>query len=123
KWAEAEVSTTAAAAALQMNADRSGIHADGQDLSFITVTVIDKNGLPVPDAQNKIAFSIDGPGEIVATDNGNPADMGSFSSKQRNAFSGLALVIIKSQKSRPGIITVKATAAGLKETKITVTSR
>jgi beta-galactosidase len=123
KWAEAEVTTTDAAAALQMNADRSGIHANGQDLSFITVTVTDKNGLPVPDAQNKIAFTIDGPAEIVATDNGNPADMVSFSSKQRNAFSGLALVIIKSKKNRPGIITVKATADGLKETKITVTSR
>ena len=85
--------TTDNAAQLKARADRKIINADGDDLSFITVSIADKNGLTVPEANNKVSFTIEGPGEIVATDNGDPANMVSFASKEREAYFGLLLVI------------------------------
>nr|AIA88804.1 CAZy families GH2 protein [uncultured Podospora] len=89
------------------------IKPDGEDLSFITVSITDENGLTVPDASNELTFSIEGPGEIIATDNGDAADMTAFPSKIRKAFAGKALVIVQSQKGKSGSIKVTATADGL----------
>jgi len=122
EWAEDIVKTTGKPAALTLSADRNEINADGKDLSFITVKVIDENGLTVPTATNNIEFEIDGPGEIVATDNGNPTDFVEFPSHKRKAFSGLALVIIRSREGEPGAITVTAKSAGLEESNVIVKS-
>ena len=66
KWATDEMKTSGPAAKLTLQPDRAKIAADGQDLSYITVTVADKNGLLVPRSNNHIKFEIEGPGEIVA---------------------------------------------------------
>jgi beta-galactosidase len=114
-WAETVVKTTGDASGIQMEADRSTIYADGTDLCFVTVKVVDANGLTVPVAENKIKFEITGgPGEIVATDNGDPTDLNTFSNPERNAFNGMALVIIRSKAGQKGDILVTATADGLK---------
>jgi beta-galactosidase len=113
-WAQEIVKTTGEAFQLIMSADRKVIDADGSDLSFITVQVADKNGLVVPNASNKINFRLEGPGEIVATDNGDPANMVSFDSKEREAYSGLVLVIIRSLKGKAGIIKISASSSDLK---------
>ena len=55
----------------------------------------------MPRTNNKIDFSIEGPGEIVATDNGDPTNMVSFSSKKREAFNGLCLVVVRSIAGLP----------------------
>lgn len=110
-WANATVSTAGDAAGLQLNADRTVIQADGLDLSFITATVVDENGDVVPFADNAISFSVEGPGEIVATDNGDPADFTPFPSAERKAYSGLALAVVRS--NGPGTITVSAAGDGL----------
>ena len=73
----------------------------------------DKNGSIVPVASNKITFSIEGPAEILATGNGNPADLVSFASKERDAYFGMALVIVRSQKGKPGNIKITASSPGL----------
>jgi beta-galactosidase len=122
-WAEDVVRTTGKASQLLISADRKTIMADGMDLSFITVKVADKNGLVIPDAANKISFEIEGPGEIAATDNGDPADLVSFASKQREAYSGLVLAIVRSQNGKPGTIKVKAKSEGLKESMILITTQ
>jgi beta-galactosidase len=114
-WAEATVRTTGAPTALQLEADRSIIHADGVDLCYITTQVVDPDGLVVPMANNPITFSISGgPGEIVATDNGDATDLTTFSSPQRNAFSGLALVIVRIKAGQKGDVHLSANSAGLK---------
>lgn len=123
KWAEEVVKTTGEATQLQAIADRSQIQADGRDLSFITVKIADRNGFVVPHSNNRIEFSIEGPGEIVATDNGDSYNMESFSSHQRNAFNGLALVIVRAKKGEKGPITVTAKSTGLTETKVAVLSK
>jgi beta-galactosidase len=74
---------------------------------------LDKDGLLVPRADNQITFGITGPGEIVATDNGDPADLVAFPSKERNAFSGLALVIVRGKAGLRGKIKVTAKSSGL----------
>lgn len=112
--------TTGKPHGLALKADRSSIAANGRDLSFITVKVVDEDGLVVPDADNEITFSIEGPGEIVATDNGNPADMVAFPSNTRKAFSGLALVIVKGNPEESGELKLKAESKGLEREVIVV---
>lgn len=99
-------------------ADRSTIKSDGKDLSFITIKIVDKDGLMVPDANNKIQFSLEGDGAIVATDNGDPANLVSFASHEREAYHGLALAIIRANKK--GTIKLIATANGLQQTVIEI---
>lgn len=113
KWAEDSVETTGAAAGLSLKPDRKTIAADGTDLSFVTLSVLDKDGRTVPNADNAITFEISGPGEIVATDNGDPTDLNAFPSHDRKAFSGLALVIVKAKPGEAGTITVTARSTGL----------
>jgi beta-galactosidase len=120
KWAESIVKTTDEPARLEALADRDEIRADGKDLAFITVRVTDKTGLTVPTAKNPINFEIEGSGEIVATDNGDPTNFVPFPSHEREAFSGLALVIVRSKPGESGSITVTAKSPGLKETQVVI---
>ncbi|CAO2657636.1 Nn.00g037620.m01.CDS01 [Neocucurbitaria sp. VM-36] len=122
EWATATVRTTGAAAKLRLKADRSNIAANGNDLSFITLEIVDSNGDVVPNANNAITFSASGPGEIVATDNGFQADFTPFPSKNRNAFNGLALAIVKANKGQGGSVIITAKAEGLAEGSVTVTA-
>jgi beta-galactosidase len=121
KWATDEVKTTGAAEKLALEPDRAKIAADGKDLSYVTLKIEDKKGLMVPRTKNEIHFDIEGPGEIVATDNGDATDLNIFSSHDRKAFNGLALVIVRATK--PGAITVTAHADGLKEATAKITAK
>ena len=121
KWASDIVKTTGAAQKLTMQPDRAKIKADGSDLSYVTVTVTDKSGLQVPRSKNHIQFTVEGPGEIVATDNGDATSLVSFQSPERDAFNGMALVIVRAKAGQAGTIVLKGKADGLAacETKIT----
>lgn len=114
-WASASVHTAGDAAGIELSADRSTILGDGVDLAYITASVVDVSGNVVPRANNSITFSVDGPGEIVATDNGYQADYTPFPSATRNAFSGLALAIVRGKSGTPGSVTVTAKAEGLQQ--------
>ncbi|MDG5766206.1 beta-galactosidase GalB [Balneolales bacterium ANBcel1] len=122
EWAEASVQTTGEAARLEASADRAVISADGYDLSFITITLHDEEGRFVRNADNQISFSIDGAGEIVATDNGDPTDMNPFPSHERRALSGKALVIVRGLDGEPGEMTITAESEGLETASVTVRS-
>ncbi|MCB0776921.1 MAG: DUF4982 domain-containing protein [Chitinophagaceae bacterium] len=123
QWAEETVQTTGKPAQLVLSADRKNINNDGDDLSFITVSVTDENGLTVPNAMNDIEFNIEGPGEIVATDNGDPASLVSFSSTKRKAYFGLALVIIRFEKGAMDDIKVTASSPGLRQASVVITGK
>lgn len=113
EWATDVVQTTGPAAELTLAPDRAKIAADGKDLSYVTVTVADDKGRLVPRSKNHIKFDLEGPGEIVAVDNGDATSFEPFQAKERNAFNGLALVIVRA--TQPGEITLKAHADGLKD--------
>jgi Glycoside hydrolase family 2 C-terminal domain 5/F5/8 type C domain/Domain of unknown function (DUF4982) len=116
-WAEDVMKTAGAAAKLLLNPDRSDIKADGQDLSFVTVTITDSLGVLVPRSKNVVEFEISGPGEIVAVDNGDATSFESFKGSQHSAYNGLALVVLRSKLGQTGNITLTAKSTGLQSEK------
>jgi beta-galactosidase len=122
RWAEERVRTTGEPARLVASADQTKILADGKDLTFITVRVTDAKGLTAPRAGNPITFTLTGPGEIVATDNGDPTDLVPFPSPERKAFNGVALVIVRSKMQQPGVIEVTAKSPGLRTARVVIKS-
>jgi beta-galactosidase len=122
-WAEDVVKTTGKPAALLMSADRKILHADGADLAFVTVDVADKAGLTVPRASDRVTFALSGPGEIVATDNGDPTSLESFQSTTRKAFNGKLLAIVRTRAGQGGEVVLTASAPGLIDAKVTLESQ
>ncbi|MGH8024641.1 MAG: DUF4982 domain-containing protein, partial [Limisphaerales bacterium] len=118
KWATDVVQTTGPAAKLVLAANHDKISVGRDELSYVTVSVEDKNGRVVPQAANLIHFQVSGPGRIVATDNGDPTDLTSFPSPDRKAFHGLALAIVRGTES--GGLTVKATSDGLRSARLSI---
>ncbi|WP_183568741.1 beta-galactosidase GalB [Mucilaginibacter sp. SP1R1] len=117
-----EIHTAGAPAKIELLADRSLINADGKDLSFITVKILDKDGNVVPDADNLVNFKINGEAFIAGVDNGDPVSHDSFKVNYRKAFHGLALAIVQA-KEKAGSITFTATADGLQNASITLKSK
>jgi len=77
------------------------------------VRIEDKDGNLCPLAANLVHFHVEGAGKIAAVDNGNAASVEPFQSDRRKAFSGLALLIVKSSAGQPGAISVEASSDGL----------
>jgi beta-galactosidase len=129
-----EVRTAGPPARIALSPDRAAIDADGDDLSFVTVRIEDKDGNLVPGAENLVKFAVTG-GAIAGVDNGNAASIEPFQADYRKAFSGMALVIVRSQaKSRrgsppdsePGVagrIKVVATSEGLAQAAAEIATR
>ena len=120
EWAEDKMVTTGKASQLSLAADHSAVSADGSDLVYITVRIEDKNKLPVPRSNNLVNFSIEGPGKIVAVDNGDATSHDPFQASDRKAYNGLCLVIVKADKGATGTFTVKAASKGLKGSEIVI---
>jgi beta-galactosidase len=95
----------------------------GQELAYVTVTVIDKDGVMAPRGANRLTFELDGPGEIVATDNGDATSLEPFQSTERKAFNGMAGAIVRGKAGQPGTLWLSVKSDGLKEAKINLTSR
>ncbi|HEY9509036.1 MAG TPA: beta-galactosidase GalB [Verrucomicrobiae bacterium] len=123
KWASETVKTTGAASKLTLKPDHRRIMADGKDLSFVTVTVADNHGEMVPRSKNRIHFEIEGPGEIVATDNGDATSLESFQLPDRNAFNGLCLVIVRAKAGQGGTIRLTAHSDGLESASTTIRAK
>lgn len=113
--------TAGKATNIKLSADRKEIQSNGQDLSFITIEIIDKDGILEPNASNKLEFELKGPGVIVAVDNANLKDSDPYMSKKRSAWKGKALVVIKSTKES-GIISLKVKSPDLKNSSINIQS-
>lgn len=123
EWARSSMKTAGAAAGLQASADRSIIGNDGRDLSFVSVRIVDKDGLLSPRAKQRVRFTVEGPGELVATDNGDATSFESFQSPERAAFNGMVLAIVRAKAGAAGTITVRASAEGLKPASVTIRSK
>jgi len=95
-----------------LNCDVNTLKADGCDLSVISVAIKDDKGRVVPTANNMVKFSIDGPGRIIGTGNGNPTSHESDKASQRMAFNGYCLVLVQSEK-QVGEIRLKAVSENL----------
>ena len=117
-----EVRTAGAPAALTLSPDRAEIKADGSDLSFITVTVSDRDGNTVPHAANLVTFSVEGPGTIAGVDNGSQTSMEPFRADYRKAYNGKCLVVLKAGKEK-GEIRITASSEGLPDAAVVVKVR
>ncbi len=117
-----EVKTAGVPARIVLSADRNKIKSNGKDLSYITVKVVDKDGVVVPDAENLINFEVKGGGNLVGVDNGSPISMESFKADHRKAFHGMALVVIKS-KDKSETIVLNATSEGLTAASVEIQSK
>ena len=118
KWAEELVETTGKPAALQVTAEKTELKSDGTDLSFIRVAVVDSQGRVVPRSKNHLKFSVTGPAEIIATDNGDATSLLPFQLSERDAYNGLALVILRSQYMKQGKVLLTVESKGLPKQKI-----
>ena len=117
-----KVQTAGAAASLVLTADRTTVAADGRDLAFVEVDVVDAQGVLVPQASNTINFTIEGPGTIVGVDNGDSTSHESYKGQSRSAFSGKALVIIQATTT-PGTVTLKAASGTLAGTSAVIVTK
>ncbi|MFO1514620.1 MAG: glycoside hydrolase family 2 TIM barrel-domain containing protein [Verrucomicrobiota bacterium] len=120
--ADTTIKTTGAPKKLKLTADRTKIRADRNDLSYVTVEVVDAKGQRVPDAEIPVHFSVNGAGELAAQGNGCPNEPASFRAPVCKTFRGRCLTILRS-KGGAGEITLQATADGLESKTITVSSR
>lgn len=122
KVKEAELKTAGPATKIKLSVDRSVIKSDGQDLAYVTLELVDSNGVRNPTAENLISFEVEGPATIAGVGNANPMSLESYQQPQRKAWQGRCLVILKSGKT-PGEIILRARSTGLKDAIIKITSK
>ena len=117
-----EIATAGKPVKIGLAIDRKTIKADRRDIAHITVSVLDAQGLIVPEADNEISFGIQGEGRILGLDNGDPASHEDYHGSKRKAFHGLCLAIVQST-GKTGLIKLTATAPGLKSTGVEITGK
>ena len=117
--AEKTVRTAGKAHSLVLTPNRTEIAADGDELVYFTVSVVDKDGNPVPTDSRMVNFKVEGAGAFEATANGDPTCLLSFQKPQMQLFSGAATAIARSAKT-PGKLTLRATAKGLRPATATI---
>ncbi|MBK8474962.1 MAG: DUF4982 domain-containing protein [Opitutaceae bacterium] len=122
RWAEDVQRTAGTPAKIALTCDRATFRADGADLVYVTVDITDNAGVLVPRASNLVRFSLQGAGEIIATDNGNPISFESFQVPERKVFNGCAVVLVRSRAGQPGTLVLRAESAGLAAQEISFAS-
>jgi beta-galactosidase len=118
---ETEIKTAGNPSNLKLTADRSTIKADGNDLSFVTVDILDAKGTLAPNANNEINFSLKGNGKIVGVCSGDPVSHESYKGSKHTALNGKCLVIVQSD-TKTGRLELTAKANGLKPATIVITA-
>ena len=117
-----EVQTAGAPVKIMLTPDRAEICADGEDLSYVKVAIIDGEGRVCPNANNLVKFHIQGEGAIAGLDNGDPMSHEYFNAGERKAFHGLCLAVIHSTE-KSGKINLEATSEGLQGAKVTIETK
>ena len=105
-----------------LEADRNSIEADGKDIYFVNVKIVDKEGNFCPTDEREISFKVKGAGVFKAVANGNPSSLESFQTPKMKLFSGQLTALVQSAE-KGGIITLEATAKGVKAGKISIEVR
>lgn len=114
--AEKEIKTAGKPHKIVLNPDIQTLKANGEDLSFVTVSVVDKNGIPCPTATNQLQFKVKGNGTFRAACNGDPTSLELFHLPTMKLFSGKLVVLVQSTEDA-GNIELSVTGKGLKKGK------
>ena len=107
---------------IELVPSRDSLTADGKDLLYVTVRIVDRDGNLCPLDTRKVRFEVSGAGQFRAVANGDPTCLESFQSPEMSAFSGMLTVIVQSDRT-PGPITLTAKAKGLKKAVLETISR
>ncbi|GLB49603.1 sugar-binding domain-containing protein [Neptunitalea lumnitzerae] len=121
KVKETSVKTAGLATSIKLDASKSTIQPNQKDMVFIEVTIQDKNGIMVPDANNHIVFEVTGGADIAGVDNGYQASLEPFQANHRNAYNGKCLLIIKSN-GKEEAVHITASSPELSSESITIKS-
>ena len=119
---EKEIKTAGIPSNISLVPDRTEISANGDDLSFITVKITDKEGNLCPDASNLVRFDIEGEGTLLSVGNGDPTSLESYQKNERSAFHGLCLLIIKSSNNE-GRIKISVSSENLESSSIEIIAK
>jgi beta-galactosidase len=115
--AEKTIVTAGKPHGILLEADRTSIVADGEDLCFVTATIVDKDGNPCPTASNQLNFEVSGNGKFRAVCNGDATSLEMFHHPTMKAFNGKLVVIVQSS-DKPGDIDLTVSGKNLKKEKI-----
>jgi beta-galactosidase len=116
---EKEIRTAGKPYKLVLESDRTSLKADGKDLAFVTVSVVDKNGIPCPTATNQLKFKVKGDGMFRASCNGDATSLEMFHLPTMKLFSGKLVVLLQSLLSA-GEMELSVSGKGLKTEKIII---
>ncbi|OPZ25333.1 MAG: hypothetical protein BWZ00_01862 [Bacteroidetes bacterium ADurb.BinA174] len=120
--AEKELKTAGKPHRIVLEADRNFINADGDDISFINVRIVDKDGNFCPIEEREISFTVKGAGKFKAVANGNPTSLESFQAPKMKLFSGQLTALVQAGE-KPGTIVLEAKAKGVKSAKVEIQAR
>ncbi len=120
--ATSQIKTVGPVAKLRLTADRSILHADGQDLSFITVEGLDADGNFQPNGDQEVTFNVSGAGSLAGVANGDLNNADSYQAKSRKLYQGRALIVVRATR-QPGAVEVQATADALTEARAKIEVR
>ncbi len=112
---ETSVRTAGPPTRLRLTPDRTQLIADGDDLAFVRVEMLDAVGTLCPKSAARVRFTVEGPATIAGIDNGDPQGLDSFADAQHPLFFGKAVVILRMQEGRPGTIVLHAQTEGSPE--------
>ena len=96
-----------------ISSNKTTLLANNEDIALLELTIVDKNGVPVPDAGNEITVEVTGPAMLIGIDNGNQSDVNPFKTNNRKAFQGKSLITIQATAAK-GPVKIKLHSAGLK---------
>ena len=119
KTGEASVRTAGKPYALKLTSNRQSLKDNGEDLAYVTVRVVDKAGNIVPNDAREVKFQVTGDGKFRATANGDPTSLRQFHKPVMDLFSGACTAIVQSG-DKPGEVTLKVTAKGLRSATLTI---
>jgi beta-galactosidase len=122
KVCESIIVTAGETTRIKARADRNILKSGGQDLSYVTVELTDKDGNLNPKAENLLKFSLEGPGEIIAVANANPVSLESYQQPKRHAWKGKCLVIVRSGKE-PGNAVLRIESEGFATELVDINSK
>lgn len=119
---EKEIHTAGAPHHIELTPDRTVLKADGEDISFVTATIVDKDGNPCPTDDSQLNFNVSGKGSFRAVCNGDPTSLEMFHKPTMKAFSGKLVILVQSG-TEAGDIKLTVTGKGLKEGKLNLQAR
>ena len=118
---EKEIRTAGKPHRIVLTPDRETLDADGKDIVFVNVKVVDRNGVECPNETSEMEIRVKGAGKFKAIANGNPASLESFQTPRMKLFSGQLTALIQTSEN-PGTIHIEARSKGLRSASITVKS-